>query len=898
MVDERFRWKLDPDVGEFISDIQRSNREILRFGRTSSRELERMNRGFRTARNALLGFTGALSFREFLRSSTSAITGLERIRATLAFATGSAEAAGQELMFLREESDRLGLALRSSADGYGSLLAAARGAGVEIEALRDLFLGTAEASVALNLGAERTEGILFALEQIISKGVVSAEEIRRQMGDRLPGAFQIAARSMGVTTQRLDELLRSGDLLASEFIPAFGRELRETFGSRALANADNLVATLNRLETAGFDFLNAIGEGGLTDGLTDFANRLSEAASEADGAAEAIGTNLGLALNVAADAAIFLGQNLDTIGVVAATFIAVQLVRYVIDLAIGMRAAAIATVAFSRAIAATPIGAFALAVAAIAGAIGLMATQFNDADTAIDNASDAISRLRDDFDDVGDSAGRAADEVGNLIDETARLTEVEQARREWNRLQTEIDLLITTMDSALRLQAAGPISQGQSFSDIRQGLRNLIDEFRTYGNDVTGVTRRTIPDFEAGLDSLGRRFEILTGQIDNGRARLQAFVSLENQINALDMQTVPLRDIIFGSAEDEGGAAPTGFGGGGGSGGRSGGSSRDRFADRRAALEEQIEAEQRLQAAVVHSNEAIEDARTENRLLADIRRIEAQFTGEQREELVDLTRELARQAELTEQLTEKTQTYRDAQELVNEILNEGVDEAELYNAAIQVLKEEFLAGKITAEQFNAAVDRLNERFSEGQNAGQQVGSAVSEAFSSIVSDIESAEDAAARFLLRMAEIILQARIFGPLEEAIGGAFGGSGGGKGKGKGGGGGFLGFLFGGGRAEGGDVRPGLAFRVGERGPETFVPAVPGVILPQGNVERDAGPTVNVSINTSIDATGADPASLARVERKVENMERALPGDIVRTVASEIRRGGPMSKATGIRR
>jgi hypothetical protein len=39
-----------------------------------------------------------------------------------------------------------------------------------------------------------------------------------------------------------------------------------------------------------------------------------------------------------------------------------------------------------------------------------------------------------------------------------------------------------------------------------------------------------------------------------------------------------------------------------------------------------------------------------------------------------------------------------------------------------------------------------------------------------------------------------------------------------------------FGGGRADGGPVEPGQYYTVGERGPETFVPAVPGHIVPEG--------------------------------------------------------------------
>ncbi|WP_439637012.1 hypothetical protein [Oceanicaulis sp.] len=51
---------------------------------------------------------------------------------------------------------------------------------------------------------------------------------------------------------------------------------------------------------------------------------------------------------------------------------------------------------------------------------------------------------------------------------------------------------------------------------------------------------------------------------------------------------------------------------------------------------------------------------------------------------------------------------------------------------------------------------------------------------------------------------------------------------------------FLFGGFRAEGGDVRPGMSYRVGERGPERFVPDVPGRIVPEYATRQMQAPAV----------------------------------------------------------
>lgn len=57
--------------------------------------------------------------------------------------------------------------------------------------------------------------------------------------------------------------------------------------------------------------------------------------------------------------------------------------------------------------------------------------------------------------------------------------------------------------------------------------------------------------------------------------------------------------------------------------------------------------------------------------------------------------------------------------------------------------------------------------------------------------------------------------------------------------------GFGFGGGRAMGGPVMPGMAYRVGERGPEYFVPGTRGTIVPANGGKGGGGNTYHISGN-----------------------------------------------------
>lgn len=122
-----------------------------------------------------------------------------------------------------------------------------------------------------------------------------------------------------------------------------------------------------------------------------------------------------------------------------------------------------------------------------------------------------------------------------------------------------------------------------------------------------------------------------------------------------------------------------------------------------------------------------------------------------------------------------------------------------------------------------------------------------------------------RLALSVMNDIARAAISGGINAAMGGG-GGSGGGAG-------GLLSLgtsiamaLFGApGRATGGPVSAGRAYRVGERGPELFVPTASGRIEAAGGVTRNIAITVNVRGDA-----GSEPQRLAQTGRQLARAVR----------------------------
>lgn len=275
------------ETEELGQKTERTERATAQFGSQLGR-----------LRNLIAGIGVGLLTREVLR------TGLEFERMSTRFQTAAGGiAAGEAAMeTARGTAERFGLDLMAVERGLSGLLAASRGTEIEDQAT-EIFEGVATAAAALQLPGEQVQGALTAIEQIMSKGTVQAEELRGQLGERLPGAFQIAARSMGVTTAELGEMLQAGEVLAEDFLPKFARQLREEFGQGASAAATGAAADFTRfrntiVETqrafAGSGFL-----GGVTDGMLVLTEVLKDPGTQA--ALESFGRVLGEGLSFAAE---------------------------------------------------------------------------------------------------------------------------------------------------------------------------------------------------------------------------------------------------------------------------------------------------------------------------------------------------------------------------------------------------------------------------------------------------------------------------------------------------------------------------------------------------------------------------------------------------------------------
>lgn len=210
---------------------------------------------------------GSIVVKEFIDANVA----VENFGRAMTLVTGSTEGAAESLDYVKRISNTLGLEISGTADNFVSLSAAAKGTALEGQATRDIFEAVSKAMSLLGKSSADTQGALLAIQQMISKGTVSAEELRGQLGERLPGAFQLAARAMDVTTAELGKLLEGGNVVATDLLPKLAAELNKTFGETSYVTTFN--AELNRLINSLKELAVAGGDAGvfgaLTQGLAD-----------------------------------------------------------------------------------------------------------------------------------------------------------------------------------------------------------------------------------------------------------------------------------------------------------------------------------------------------------------------------------------------------------------------------------------------------------------------------------------------------------------------------------------------------------------------------------------------------------------------------------------------------
>lgn len=218
-----------------------------------------------------LGLTNLVSrFIEVAKESSRVTTALKNVSGTMGqFA--------ENQRFLLDMAKKYGLEINALTGNYAKFTAAASISGMTIQEQRKIFESMSRAVTAFGMSAEDSNGVFLALSQMMSKGKISSEELRLQVGERLPIALQAMAKAAGTSVAGLDELMKKGKLMSADVLPKFAKALDEMIPN---VDTDNLETSLNRLKNAFTELVDEADIKGKYKSLIDWVTSAVKTATE------------------------------------------------------------------------------------------------------------------------------------------------------------------------------------------------------------------------------------------------------------------------------------------------------------------------------------------------------------------------------------------------------------------------------------------------------------------------------------------------------------------------------------------------------------------------------------------------------------------------------------------
>jgi tape measure domain-containing protein len=270
--------------------------------------------------------------RQALASTASYSAELQKQRIALSQVVGSQTEYNNSLKFISKTSRELAIPQDIVLKNFTRLSASVIGAGGSVKDAEKAFRGISVGILGTGGNLQSLDAALLATAQVFSKGKVSAEELRGQIGERLPGAFTLFAKSIDKTPQQLDKALQDGEVTLldfQKFVEAltvrYNKSAEEIFKSPAAAGV-RLEAELSLLKEKVGSALLPIGalfqvvfaEGvkvinDTIDSLSNLGKQFSDAIGGAKGLAQIIaGLTKTMIIFGGVTAGVFLATNITT----------------------------------------------------------------------------------------------------------------------------------------------------------------------------------------------------------------------------------------------------------------------------------------------------------------------------------------------------------------------------------------------------------------------------------------------------------------------------------------------------------------------------------------------------------------------------------------------------------
>ena len=255
-------------------DIQLSKERVAEL-RKETAERRNATNAIKTQSSAMLGlksllgyFVGIHTVFSFFRTARE----IDLLQSSLKGLTGST----QDFEYLTQEAFRTATAIEDISQSYKGFYAAANMSGFSKGQIQEQFSSLLTGLRGAGLKQTPIKFALLAIEQMYSKGKIQAEELRRQLANALPGAFEIMASAANVTTAELSEMMKKGLLPANKYVPLLIKEIERYYKTGFVENVKSLDAAFLNLHNATVLLVDSMMKTDMSKGLIEGIKSLSD----------------------------------------------------------------------------------------------------------------------------------------------------------------------------------------------------------------------------------------------------------------------------------------------------------------------------------------------------------------------------------------------------------------------------------------------------------------------------------------------------------------------------------------------------------------------------------------------------------------------------------------------
>ena len=216
-----------------------------------------------------LGFVSAY---EAIAKTIEVIDQFDRLSLGLQTVSKDSVELAERWKFLNGIADSTGQEITKLASNYTNFVAASKNTKLEGAATDKIFKSFSGSFSALGKSSVQAERGLYAVQQMMSKGKISSEELNQQLAEVLPGANKLFADALKVSTSELASMLKQGKVLTEDVLPIVADQLEKVYGERAGKNIETISGSWSRLTNQFKLFIDKMNSTGAISGFFSSMN--------------------------------------------------------------------------------------------------------------------------------------------------------------------------------------------------------------------------------------------------------------------------------------------------------------------------------------------------------------------------------------------------------------------------------------------------------------------------------------------------------------------------------------------------------------------------------------------------------------------------------------------------